>query len=192
MRVTGRRVVPTARRSTAAHSVLSRGAHTVPPMPVVTGKEVRAARFPTRVVQSLGAGSASVDHEGHGERLTRQRSRLTALGSCGESPNGAAVRCCGRYGSCDTVTRGCTQWSTRGRRALLNDFARQGNPRSLSHNESAWKCQAGDRRLWRLRSVVDGFRHTNHPLTRCPWSSRRLVTPSSRRRWATCTCRTRT
>ena len=43
---------------------------------------------------------------GHGERLTRQRSRLSALGSCGESPYDAAVRCCGRCGSCDTVTRG--------------------------------------------------------------------------------------
>jgi hypothetical protein len=81
--------------------------------------------------------------KGHGERLTRQRSRLTALGCCGESPNDAAVRCCGRYGSCDTVTRGCTQWSARGRRALLNDLARQGNPSGISHSSVSWDCQGG-------------------------------------------------
>jgi len=66
-----------------------------------------------------GATSASDDHRGSRGRLTRQRSRLTALGSCGESPYDAAVRCCGRCGSCDTVTRGSLRWSTRGRRALL-------------------------------------------------------------------------
>jgi hypothetical protein len=103
------------------HAKFARDARTVPPMPVATC----VTNHPER-------RSASVDHEGHGERLTRRRSRLTALGSCGESPYDAAVRCCGRCRSCDTVTRGCTQWSARGRRALLNDLARQGNPSGIS------------------------------------------------------------
>ena len=131
--VTGRRFVAGQRLH---GSVLSRGAHTVPPMPVATCVSNRSE-----------LRSASVDHEGHGERLTRQRSRLTALGSCGESPYDAAVRCCGRCGSCDTVTRGCTRWSARGRRALLNDFARQGNPRFLSHSQAPLDCQGGRRAL---------------------------------------------
>jgi hypothetical protein len=97
-------------------------------------------------LQPPGARSASVDRSGHGERLTRRRSRLTALGSCGESPYDAAVRCCGRCGSCDTVTRGCTQWSARGRRALLNDFARQGNPSGRSASQTSLDCQGGGRR----------------------------------------------
>src|SRR6476469_3365483 len=64
-----------ARRSAAARSHFSRGAHTVPPMPVVTC----VSNHPERAPHQLTLG--------HGERLTRQRSRLTALGSCGESPN---------------------------------------------------------------------------------------------------------
>src|ERR1051326_4883593 len=100
-------------------SVISRGAHIfVPPMPVEElrlqppGASLRI-RCPPRVTGSVSHVSdrASRRSGPAGKALT-----MLLFGAAGAT--GPATR-----------SRGvATQWSARGRRALLNDFARQCNP----------------------------------------------------------------
>ena len=97
---------------------LSRGARTVPPMPVASCLANRSERAPHQWTMA-----------GHGERLTRQRSRLTALGSCGESPNDAAVSVLRALRVLRHGHAGSTVSGPQGDGAqYLNDLARQGDP----------------------------------------------------------------